>query len=265
VIQQGYAFLRRDLLVWSSYRLSVVWQLLGVVVIMGVLFFISRVIGSNRELLPQQSGGYLPFVLSGIAFTDVFLQGLTSPPFSIREHQKAGTLEPMLVTPISVRGLAFSASLFKFLLAFGRMALYLLFGVLVLGYWGEANLLSGVLIFAVATVAFLSLGSLSAAFIMVNKEGDPVVLVYGAISALVAGTLFPVEVMPAWVQSLANLFPLTHALAGMRAALEGATVAEILDELRALTIMAAILLPLGQTAFKWAVNRAKREGTLDQY
>lgn len=265
MILRGYAYVRRDFLIWSSYRLSVIWQLLGVVVILGVLFFINRVIGPNNELIPQQSGSYLAFVLSGIAFTDVFLQGLTSPPFAIRENQKAGTLEPMLVTPISVHALAFSASLFKFLLAFARMALYLAFGAVALGFWQGANALAGAMVFVPAALTFLSLGSVSAAFIMVVKEGDPVLLIYGAVSAIVGGTLFPVEVLPEWVQSAAALFPLTHALSGMRAALAGATPAEVLDQARVLAIMAAILLPFGQVVFRWAVGRSKLEGTLDQY
>lgn len=265
MIQQAYFFVRRDLMIWSSYRLSVVWQFLGVAVIVGVMFFVSRVIGPNSDLIPQQSGSYLAFVVSGIAFTDVFLQGLTSPPFAIRENQKAGTLEAMLATPISVRGLAFSASLFKFLLAFGRMAIYLAFGAFVLGFWREANLLSASLVFVPAAITFLSLGSLSAAFILVIKEGDPVLLIYGAMSALIGGALFPVEVMPDWIQSAARYFPLTHALSGMRAALAGAGPSAVNEQIRALTVMAVILIPVGQLALNRAVSRAKMEGTLDQY
>lgn len=259
------AFIRRDFLVWSSYRLSVLWSILGVVVLSGIVYFLGSALGDNAAFIAEQSGSYVAFLLAGIAFTDVFYQGLVAPPQAIREHQSAGTLEPMLVTPINMAQLALLASVFKVLLSITRLAVFLAFGVLVLGFWEDANPLSALLIFIPAWLSFLGLGTLSAAFIILVKQGDPILVAYGAISSLLGGTLFPIEVLPDWIRPFSNWIPLTPGLAGIRAALNGASPAEIAIHLQALIIMAAVLLPVGLAAFHRAVVRSKKVGTLDQY
>jgi ABC-2 type transport system permease protein len=261
----AWSFLRRDLLIWTSYRLSVVWQVLGVFILMGVIYFLGTLLGENPNLIREQSGSYLAFFLSGLAFTDVFYQGMITPPQAIRENQKAGTLEPMLVTPISMISFVFSSSLFKFLTSYVRMAIYLVFGIFVLGFWREMHWATSLLVFVPACLVFLSLGTLSAAFTIVVKQGDPVLLAYGALSAVVGGTLIPIETLPEWLQPLTDLFPLTHALAGIRAGLGGATPAEAMPQILVLVLMAVVLFPVSILSFSFAVKWAKREGSLDQY
>lgn len=265
MMRMPLAFLRRDFFIWSSYRLSVIWQILGVVVLMVVIYFLGTIVGNNPNIIQEESGSYLAFFLAGLAFTDFFYQGLISPSQAIRDNQRAGTLEPMLVTPISLMGLVFSASLFKFLLAFARMTTYLTFGIVLLGFWRDVHIAAAAMVFITAAAAFLALGTISAAFIMVVKQGDPVILGYAALSGLVGGMLYPVQALPSWLRPVTDLFPLTHALSGMRTALAGGGVADVTTEILALLAMSAVLLPLALLSFNWAVDRTKREGSLDQY
>jgi ABC-2 type transport system permease protein len=259
------AFLRRDLLIWGSYRMAVVWQALGVFVFIVLIYFLGGTLGENATLTDGQSGSFVAFVLSGIAFTDLLMQGLYSIPQAIRDNQKSGTLEPMLLTPIATFTLAFSSSLFRFVLAFGRTAVYMAFGILVLGIWREANPLTLLIVLIPAIATFIAIGALSAAFIVLVKQGDPVLVAYSAITALLGGVFFPIEVFPSWVQSLTVVIPLMHALNGVRAALHGASPVQVLNPVLVLIGMAVVLLPIGIIAFNWAVNRAKMEGSLAQY
>ena len=259
------AFLRRDLLIWGSYRMAVVWQALGVFVFIVLIYFLGGTLGENATLTEGQSGSFVAFVLSGIAFTDLMLQGLYSIPQAIRDNQKSGTLEPMLLTPIATFTLAFSSSLFRFVLAFGRTAVYVAFGILVLGIWREVNLLTLLIVLIPAIATFIALGALSAAFIVLLKQGDPVLVAYAAITALFGGVFFPIDVLPDWLRRLTVVNPLMHALTGVRAALEGTSPDRVLNSMLVLLGMAVVLLPIGIVAFNWAVNRAKMEGSLAQY
>ena len=80
------AFLRRDFYIWTSYRLTVVWQLLGPGIVICAVYFAGVAFG-------QQPSTYGSFLLGGLAFTDIFFQVLNSPPQAIRDNQRAGTLE----------------------------------------------------------------------------------------------------------------------------------------------------------------------------
>ena len=83
---------------------------------------------------------------------------------------------------------------------------------------------------------------------------------------LVSGVLYPVELLPRWLQQIGEFVPLTHALEGMRLALlKGATVADLSGTLVTLTAFAIVLLTLGIGAFDRAVAIAKHTGSLTQY
>jgi ABC-2 type transport system permease protein len=252
------AFLRRDFQIWTSYRLTVIWQLLGPAVVICAAYFAAIAFG-------QQPSTYGAFLLSGLAFTDIFFQILNSPPQAIRDNQRAGTLEPLLMTPVSMVTLVLSSPLFKCVLALWRMTALLVFGAIALGFWHQMNLVSGLLVFVPAALAFIALGTVSAAFVVVVKQGDPVLVAYGAVMGLLGGALFPTQTLPGWLQLVAQLFPLTPALNGLRAALDGAAPQDVLGDCIELLAMSAILLPLGVVAFNWSVLRAKEDGTLGHY
>jgi ABC-2 type transport system permease protein len=256
------AFWRRDFLIWSSYRLAVVWQLSGVVILTGFTFFIGTAMAQGDN---QEGAAFLAFALSGIAFTDYFSHGISAVAQAISENQKAGTLEPMLLAPIGGLRFALSSALFKLTMALGRMAVYLLLGATLFGFWHQANPFTAFLVLIPATVAFLGIGVLAAAFVILVKQADPVLLAYAWITGLLGGVLFPVELLPRWLQGLSAVVPLTHALSGVRAALDGATPAQVVPQLVILSAMAAVLAPLGVLSFRWAIKRAKQEGSLAQY
>lgn len=259
------AFLRRDFLIWSSYRLAVVWQVLGLFVILGLIYFAGTTVGDRSDLIGEQSGSYVAFVLVGFAFTDVLAQGMNTLPQAIRDQQKSGTFEPMMLAPVSTITLALSSSFFRFVVSLVRMAFFIGFGVLVLGYWHHADPLSVMIVMLPALASFAALGVLSSAFIILVKQGDPILLAYGAVTVLLGGMLFPVSALPAWLRPLADLVPLTHALSGVRAGLNGSAPIDVLPQVGILLAMTAVFLPLGIWAFNWAIDRAKREGSLAEY
>jgi ABC-2 type transport system permease protein len=80
------------------------------------------------------------------------------------------------------------------------------------------------------------------------------------------GVFYPVAILPAWLQLFSYLLPLTYALRGMRLAmLNGAGWAELTPDLVALLTFCVVLAPLSLLLFRWAVERARAEGTLAHY
>ena len=259
------AYLRRDFLIWSSYRLAAFWQVAGVFTMIGLIYFTGNAINGRSDLITEQGGSYVAFIFLGLAFMDVFMQGLAALPRAINDNQRAGTLEPMLLAPVREPQLMASLWLFRFAFSMFRMSLFVAFGFAVLGFWHAANPLAIVAVFVPALITFVAMGGFSAAFMLLVKQGDPVLIAFTAVTAVLGGAVFPVHALPGWVQPLALLVPLTHALSGIREGFDGASVTDVAPQVAVLSAMAAVLTPPSVYAFTWALNRAKREGSLGEY
>ena len=104
---------------------------------------------------------------------------------------------------------------------------------------------------------------LSTSYSLLFKRGNPAKWLLLGISGLAGGMMYPVSVLPGYLQAVARLIPLTYSLQGVRAALlGGAAFRELWPSIIALLIFAAILLPLSFLAFAWALRHTKITGTL---
>jgi ABC-2 type transport system permease protein len=111
-----------------------------------------------------------------------------------------------------------------------------------------------------------SIGILSACFVIVFKQGNPINFLIGSVSSLLSGVYYPVAVLPMWLRVAAKVYPLTYTLDAMRRALlTGASMATLLPDIGVLAAFSAVLLPLSLFAFRQAVRQAKRDGSLTQF
>jgi ABC-type multidrug transport system ATPase subunit/ABC-type multidrug transport system permease subunit len=262
------AFLRRDFSSEVSYRFSFFLQLFNIFFSVGVFYFISSLLGqAAAPYLTQYGGDYFSFVLIGIAFAGYFGVGLSSFSNSLRQAQTTGTLEAMLSTPTGISEIILSSSLWDYLLTTLRVLVYLVVGAAFLGVnLGSGNYPAALLILVLTVIAFSSLGIIAASFIMVLKRGDPVTWAMGALSSFLGGVYYPVEILPGWLQWISRLLPITYSLQAMRLALlQGASFAVLAPDILALAIFSVVLLPVSLLAFRFAVQRARIDGSLTQY
>ncbi|RJQ18753.1 MAG: ABC transporter permease [Nitrospiraceae bacterium] len=267
-MEKPAAFLWRDFVDDSSYKLAFLMQFLGIFFSTAMFFFISKLLGdAGASYLKPYGGNYFSFVLLGVAFYGYLGLSVRSLAETVREGQEMGTLEALLVTQTEVPTIIISSSLYSFIWASARVAVYLLIGVLVFGVdLGNANIAGALLLLLLTIISLGGLGMISASFIMVLKKGDPVGWIFTSISGLLGGLYYPVSVLPDWLQNFSYLLPVTYALEGMRLALlSGYSLGGLLPYIAALTIFSVIMLPLGIFAFQYAVRKAKRDGTLTQY
>lgn len=260
-------FLRRDILTEVRYPLSFALQLLGILFSTATFYFVARLFGVGvAPHLGSYGGDYFAFVLIGIAFAGYQSMALYNFSSVIQSAQVMGTLEAMLVTPTRLSTILFSSSLWTFTFTSLRVVVYLLAGVLVFGASLHANWLSACVILCLSILSMSGIGILSASFIMVFKQGSPINFLIGSLSSLLAGVYYPVQVLPAWLQTLARFFPLTFSLEAMRRALlNGETLTDLSHEVAMLALFSIVLLPLGLAAFRYAVWRARQDGSLAQF
>ena len=261
------AFLRRDLLLQTSYRFAFVLQFAGVFFNMLVFYFLSTMVGAGAApYLEPYGGDYFSFVLIGLAFSGYFGVGLNSFSGNLREAQTTGTLEAMLMTPTSLRTIILSSSLYDYGFVTLQVFVYLFLGVLLFDVQLTGNIPAALLILVLTIISMTAIGIVAASFIMVLKRGDPVTWLFNSIGLLLGGVYYPVRVMPDWLQTLSRLIPVTYALDAMRRALlTGATFQELLPDIIALVVFCVVLAPLSLFIFRQAVYRAKVDGSLAHF
>jgi ABC-2 type transport system permease protein len=273
-VRAALAFLARDLLIEASYPVALALQVAGVLFSATLFYFLAQAVGGAASpYLAAYGGDYFAFVLIGLAFAGYLAVGLQAFGRALREAQLTGTLEALLMTPAPVATILVGPALGSYLLTTLRVGLYLLAGALLfglrLGGLDAAGLALALAALVLAVLAFSGLGILAASFVMLFKRGEPATLLVLNGINLLGGVYFPVEVFAErapWLLPLANLLPLTYALRALRLALLGrATPAALWPDLAALAVFAAVLLPAGLLAFRWAVARARIDGSFTHY
>jgi len=267
-IEKPLAFVWRDFINETSYKFAFFMQFFGIFISTLTFFFLSKLLGDvGGSYLKPYGGNYFSFVLIGIAFYSYLGVSMRSLSESIREGQMLGTLESLLVTQTEIPTIILSSSLYSFIWASFRVAVYLMLGAFVFDVnLGNANLIGALLILILTIISFSSLGIMSASFIMIMKRGDPVSWIFTGISGLLGGLYYPISVLPDWLRNISYLLPVTYSLEGMRLALlKGSSLSELMPNIVALVIFSIIMLPLSILIFGYAVKRAKIDGTLTQY
>lgn len=266
--QKAIAFIKRDFLSESSYKFAFMMQFVKMFLYLVVFFFISKMLGDFGSLnLKPYGGNYFAFVLIGIAFygyLEISMRGLSGV---IRRGQTQGTLEALLVTQTSIPYIIVASIIYPFIKATCNVAVYLLLGGLIFGVkMGNTNIISALTILLLSITSFSGLGILSASFIMVFKQGDPIGWIIGTGSSLLGGLYYPISILPDWVKKISYLFPVTYSLEGMRLALlKGQPLSQLTSVILMLIVFSVVLLPISLIVFNYAVKRAKIDGSLNHY
>jgi ABC-2 type transport system permease protein len=268
-IRRVWAFVVRDWRLELSYRMQFFLRVMSILIVVTTLFFISKIFTGFADPRFSQWSDPLAAWLTGLAVLNYFMTGFSSLATAIRQEQVQGTLESVLMTPISVPTVIVASSAWDFVQATFFSSLYLIFGWLFFDVHYRGNFLLALAFFILTTVVLACLGILSASFAMVFKRGDPFGIFLGAGSALFSGIFFPTQLIRDYAGSVANIsriLPPTYGLDGIRRVLiEGQGFAQVRDPLITLLLFLAVLLPLSLWVFGRAVKRAKREGSLIQY
>ena len=268
-IRRIWAFVARDWRLELSYRMQFFLRILSILIVVTTLFFISKIFTGFADPRFAQWSDPLAAWLTGLAVLNYFMTGFSSLANAIRQEQVQGTLESVLMTPISVPTIVVASSAWDFVQATFFSSLYLLFGWLFFDVHYRGSFLLALMFLLLTTVVLASLGILSASFAMVFKRGDPFAIFLGTGSALFSGVFFPTQLIREYAGSMSNIsriLPPTYGLDGIRRVLiEGQSFAEVREPFVALLLFLVLLLPLSLWVFNRAVNRAKREGSLIQY
>jgi ABC-2 type transport system permease protein len=262
------AFFRRDLLSLFSYRVAYITDWVNLIVQILLFYFLNRLIPSDK--LPSYGGepvSYLEYVAVALTLTAFVQASLGRLIAAIRNEQLMGTLEALLVMPMSPEMLQLGSVFYDLLYVPFRTVVFLSLVTLLFDvHFNTAGIVPAMLIFLVFTPFMWGLGVLSAAIVLTFKRGSGVVGIVGTVLTFTSGAYFPIKYLPGWLESLTRYNPITVAIEASREALLGnADWSVIWPTVFKLIPMAAISLAIGMGAFRWALQRERRRGTMGLY
>lgn len=280
------AFLRREYRIWQSYRANQLMWMANIFTTTLLFFLMGRMLGAAgaRALGPAYGTNYMSFIVVGITVNVFIHTNLWDPYTRLRRSYFNGTMDLFLLSPMSVYTPILGLMTKSLIDDYPRLLFVGGFGMLLFGatfrftYWPLALLFTVLFLLAGFGIGLLSASSFH--LLHIQRGTEPVrFLVEQVLAALLAGAYYPVASLPRPLQWLASLIPHTYALDALRRLLDpGAQLAAkalplqgvlglspLATDAAALSLMAAVLLPLGLHLYGRGIEKARREGSLTRW
>jgi ABC-2 type transport system permease protein len=261
------AFARRDLIVAWSYRGAFFGEWIGLLTGAFTFYFVGLMV--DPKTLPSYGGtraSYMEFVAAGIALGAFIQLGLGRVSAALRGEQLMGTLESLLMTPTSVSTIQVGSAAYDLVYVPIRTALFFVILALTFGLTFEPSGIAPAVLSLVMFIPFVwGLGVMSAAITLTFRQGAGAFAL--GVSGLIigSGAFFPLELLPHWISTVAQFNPVTLAVDGVRRPLLGGGWDGIWPKAVLLAPVSLVTLMVGLYAFRLALRREQRRGTLGLY
>ena len=174
-----------------------------------------NILGINEESSIGEDFEYIDFFLPGMIGFTIMTSCIYGSIERNTKFRKDGILRKLLTMPITRAEWILSKMLFMLFLSFVSTLVILIVGILVWGISVKINIFFPLLIIATSFL-FSGIGMIIGRFV---KEQETADMAGGAITfpmMFLAGTFFPLEQMPDFMQSIAQVLPLYYVNEGMR-------------------------------------------------
>jgi len=193
--------------------------------ISGIVVEMNKNLSGGRDIINIEG---VETITGDFSFIDFFLPGMIG--FTIMQtciygslerntkYKKDGILRKLLTTPITRTEWILSKMLFQLFLSFVSALLIIVIGILVYGLNVHINAFMVILIVATSFL-FTGLGMIIGRFV---RDEESAGMAGGAVTfpmMFLAGTFFPLEQMPDFLQSFAKILPLYYVNEGFRNAM----------------------------------------------
>lgn len=204
----------------------------------------------NTTSIIQKEYEYIDFFIPGIIGLSVMTTSIYGSIERNTKFRKNGILRKLLTTPITRGEWILAKMLFMLFLAFVSTFVILLVGILVWGVSVQINIYLFILIIS-ASFAFSGMGMIVTRFVKDEETADSA---GGAITfpmMFLAGTFFPLEIMPPFLQIIAKILPLYYVNEGLRDAMILGDRAGALFNSIVIFIFAIIVFAIGVAITSW--------------
>lgn len=181
----------------------------------GVGMLLSRAAGNTQpDLVYTVIGGGIMGMWSGLVFTSTY---------DIRSDRRDGTLELIAASPTSLGIVEAIRTMTNVLAGLLSMLVAFTAAVLIFDYsLAGAHLAAAIISLLLILLGMWALGVFLANFLVWSRLSGSFVEFTEMPVAILCGFMYPIHILPAWMQAISAIFPIRWALEAMDAALVGA-------------------------------------------
>jgi len=181
---------------------------------------------------------------------------MTGLPHAISYEKDIGTLDGMLVAPINRLSIILGKVMAQTIRGLIQGAIIVILAVLLFGVVIYGSILLVVALLLLTVFSFVGLGILITAFTGREETATMVMMTLMFPMMFLSGVFFPIQQMPAFMQDIAHLLPLTYAAQALRKVMVlGAGMDAVSTEILILFAFGLVLLAVAVPMFKKAMSR----------
>lgn len=195
---------------------------------------------------------YVDWVLPGILGMNMMFSCLFGVGYVVVRYRKNGFLKRLRATPVRPIEFIIAQVASRLLLTLTITSIIFVVMHLVLDTRMDGSFLTLLLVGFVGSVALVSMGLLVAARVTSEELAGGLLNMINWPMMLLSGVWFSLEGAGDLVQSIANIFPLTHILDAARGViLDGHGLVDIWPSLAILVAMSLVFMGVGARYFRW--------------
>lgn len=197
----------------------------------------------------------IDFILPGQLGFSLLTAGIFATAFVFLTLKQTLVIKRFFTTPVSKLSIILGEGLARLIFALIQGAVIVVVGYLVFDYtlingwvtFGEIMVLA-----AIALIVFLGFGFVISSIAKDERTVPPLAQLITLPQFLLAGTFFPIETFPGWLQPIGRIMPLTFFNDAVRkVAFEGATLFQVGREIGFLVLWGVVVYALVVKIFKW--------------
>lgn len=219
--------------------------------------FNMAVANSSREISVAESGltiedefEYIDFFLPGVIGMTVMTSGIYGAIAVNTRYRKNGILRKMATTPMTKAEWVMAKVTYQVFVAFLSMAALIVVAVLAYGVNVHINPLV-VLLVVTASMTFSGIGMIVARFVKDEEAAESAGAAINFPMMFLSGIFFPLEMMPAFLQTVGKVMPLYYVGEGLRDAMIDNDFSAAFGSAVIIFVLGVIIVAIGSVVSSW--------------
>jgi ABC-2 type transport system permease protein len=200
----------------------------------------------------------IDFILPGMIGFSLLNAGIFATAFVFLTLRQTLVIKRFFTTPVSRFSIIFGESLSRLIVSVIQSSILILAGYFFFHFTlinGWVTFFEMLLLAAVGLTIFLGFGLIISSVANDERTVAPIAQLVTLPQFLLAGTFFPIDALPSWLQKFANVLPLTYLNDAMRkVAFEGAGFSAIRMDLLWLVVWGVIVYAVTVRVFRWEAD-----------
>ncbi|GEO08952.1 ABC transporter permease [Segetibacter aerophilus] len=212
-------------------------------------------INEDVQKIPGRTYRTIDFILPGQLGFSLLSAGVFGVAFLFFNLRQQLVLKRFYATPIQRSYIILGEALSRVIFQLSTAVIIILIGRFAFHYTlvhGLETFLEIMVLSFIALILFMGFGFIVSGIAKTESTIPPLANIVTLPQFLLAGTFFPIDVFPSWLQPICKVLPLTHFNNAMRKiAFEGAHLSDCLTEIGILGLWSVVVYAVAIKVFKW--------------